>query len=157
MEKWTIIGMVKLQLNPQIRVWRKLKILVWASFFRYCNETLNWWNLSHPSSDTGCECSSNSSCHISLSPDCNCNSFLPNSSDRGIIYSLSKLPIMNLNYGGSISPYSFINFKLGPMVCSGKSTFYPSETADAERKQLKDFFILYRLLVYSRDSTLYLI
>ena len=95
--------------------------------------------LVKPFSDTGCECSSNSSCHISLSPDCNCNSFLPNSSDRGVIYSLAKLPIMKLNYGGSISPYSFINFKLGPMVCSGKSTFYPSEMAEAERNQLKEW------------------
>ena len=108
----------------------------------------HYWhgNASAESSDTGCECSSNSSCNISLSPDCNCNSFLPNSSDRGIIYSLSKLPIMKLNYGGSISPYSLINFRLGPLICSGKSTFYPSEMAEAERKQLKDPFIKYYTL-----------
>ena len=109
----------------------------------------HYWhgNASAESSDTGCECSLDSSCQISLSPDCNCNSFLPNSSDRGKIYSLSKLPIMKLNYGGSISPYSFIKFRLGPMLCQGKSTYYPSEKAEAERKQLKDLFTTFKTTI----------
>ena len=100
----------------------------------------HYWhgNDSAEASDTGCECSVDSSCQLSLSPDCNCNSFLPNSHDRGIISSVTKLPITKLNYGGSISSYSSIHFKLGPMICSGKSTFYPSEKADAERKKLKE-------------------
>ena len=103
-------------------------------------EVNHYWhgNDSAEASDTGCECSVDSSCQLSLSPDCNCNSFLPNSHDRGIISSVTKLPISKLNYGVSISSYSSIHFKLGPMICSGKSTFYPSEKADAERKKLKE-------------------
>ena len=135
MDKWIITGMGMLLLNLQIRVWQVNK------YFSRERPSLSPGSRYHPTIDTGCECSSNSSCNISLSPDCNCNSFLPNSSDQGTIYSLSKLPIMKLNYGGSISPYSSIHFKLGPMVCSGKSTYYPSESAQAERKALKDWIL----------------
>ena len=80
-------------------------------------EVNHYWhgNDSAEASDTGCECSVDSSCQLSLSPDCNCNSFLPNSHDRGIISSVTKLPISKLNYGGSISSYSSIHFKLDSM------------------------------------------
>ena len=49
-----------------------------------------------------------------------------------------KLPIMKLHYGGSISPISSINIHLGPMECTGKKSFYPSELASAERRLLKN-------------------
>ena len=48
-----------------------------------------------------------------------------------------KLPIMKLHYGGSISPISSINIHLGPMKCTGKKAYYPSELAAAERRLLK--------------------
>ena len=49
-----------------------------------------------------------------------------------------KLPIMKLHYGGSISPISSINIHLGPMKCTGKRSYYPSELATAERLMLKN-------------------
>ena len=50
---------------------------------------------------------------------------------------------MKLHYGGT-RPGTSLNIHLQPMRCSGKSTFYPSELASAERNLLKSNVIKIR-------------
>ena len=83
--------------------------------------------------------------------------------DEGTITSMKQLPVMQLNYGGSFTTYSLIEFNLGPMRCSGiwihsqivesrcrnlchpkrlisykgKSKPFPSELAQIERLNIK--------------------
>ena len=102
-----------------------------------------YWDGHHNSSREGCKCFTEETCDSGFSAarninyKCHCDSYLPDAQDHGIFRSTSKLPVMKLNYGGSITPYSSINFKLDPLVCSGKKTFYPSEFALAERVSIK--------------------
>ena len=42
-----------------------------------------------------------------------------------------KLPVMQLNYGDSLGAQSWIEYSLGPLKCSGKKYFYPSEIKTA--------------------------
>ena len=54
-----------------------------------------------------------------------------------IAFLLSKqLPLMKLHYGGT-RPGTSLNIHLQPMRCFGKTKFYPSELAAAERNLLK--------------------
>ena len=48
--------------------------------------------------------------------------------------SSDQLPIYGLYYGGSHTPYSFINYNVGPLICSGKNGFYPSEADDIAKE-----------------------
>ena len=102
-----------------------------------------YWHGNQNSTDEGCKCSDENSCDSGFSAarninyKCNCDSYLPDAHDYGILESTSKLPIMKLHYGGSITPFSEIVFKLEPMVCSGKKTYYPSELALEDRNHIK--------------------
>ena len=103
-----------------------------------------YWDGNHTSSTEGCKCFSEKTCDSGFSASrninykCHCDSYLPDAVDYGILRSTSKLPVIQLHYGGSITPYSIINFQLGPLVCSGKKTFYPSEFALEERNSIKE-------------------
>ena len=56
--------------------------------------------------------------------------------DFGTLSSVSKLPVLALHYGGAKSRVSRIIYRLDDLICSGKSTYYPSEAASADRKNL---------------------
>ena len=45
----------------------------------------------------------------------------PGSEDGGVLTAKQALPVMKLNYGGSFSRISSINYTLGPLICSGES------------------------------------
>ena len=102
-----------------------------------------YWNGNHTSNTEGCECFNGKSCHSgflaarNIDYKCKCDTYLPDAEDHGILRSTLKLPVMMLHYGGSITPYSSINYKLGPLICAGKKTFYPSELSLQERTELK--------------------
>ena len=59
-----------------------------------------------------------------------------NLTDTGILSS-DKLPIYALKYGGSLTPYSSIDYNIGSLVCSGKKGIFPSETDDFEKQSIK--------------------
>ena len=67
---------------------------------------------------------------------CNCDARSFNLTDEGTLSS-DLLPIYALQYGGSVTPYSLIKFSIGPLICSGKQGFYPSEAEDFEKQTLK--------------------
>ena len=56
--------------------------------------------------------------------------------DFGTLSSITKLPVLALHYGGAKSRVSRIIYRLDSLVCSGKSTNYPSEEASADRQNL---------------------
>lgn len=56
--------------------------------------------------------------------------------DFGTLSSTSKLPVVALHYGGAKSRVSRIIYRLDDLICSGKSNYYPSETASADRQNL---------------------
>ena len=55
--------------------------------------------------------------------------------DEGTLSS-NNLPIYGLSYGGSFTPYSSVQFNIGPLICSGKKGSYPSETERFEKEKL---------------------
>ena len=56
--------------------------------------------------------------------------------DFGTLSSVSKLPVLALHYGGAKSRVSRIIYRLDDLICTGKSTHYPSEAASADRQNL---------------------
>ena len=117
-----------------------------------------YWHGNQNHTNEGCKCSTENSCLTDFSAarninyKCHCDSYLPNAHDDGLLISTKKLPVMKLHYGGSITPYSSINFKLNPMICSGKKDFYPSESAIKERNQLKQEILSMKNELNQRDS-----
>ena len=55
--------------------------------------------------------------------------------DFGILTS-DRLPIYKLYYGGAITPYSQVQFDIGPFICSGKRGLFPSEVKDFKSKMM---------------------
>lgn len=80
------------------------------------NEIAYWHGDKHVN-DTGCACFEDNSCEklIDYEQDreCNCDDQRANLVDYGILSSRSQLPVMQLNYGGSKRPISFITYELG--------------------------------------------
>ena len=60
-----------------------------------------------------------------------------NAIDIGILTSTSKLPVTKLHYGGSVNSWSKITYKLDALICSGKSSYYPSEAAKVKYQKLQ--------------------
>jgi len=86
--------------------------------------------------EIGCQCALSDTCETIDKPThCNCDARGFNLTDVGILSS-ETLPIYGLRYGGSFTPYSLINFDIGPLVCSGKKGYYPSEAEDMEKEKL---------------------
>ena len=82
----------------------------------------------------GCQCALSDTCKTFEKPTfCNCDSRGFNVTDVGVLSS-DQLPIYGLYYGGSHTPYSFINYNVGPLICSGKNGFYPSEADDIAKE-----------------------
>ena len=113
-----------------------------------------YWDGNHTSATEGCECFSEKTCDSGFSAarnivyKCNCDTYLSNAIDHGVLNSTVKLPVMKLHYGGSITPFSSISYRLGPLVCSGKKTFYPSEFALEERAELKQEIQGFKTILY---------
>ena len=98
----------------------------------------NYWHGNGSLLQTGCECGLNKSCaKILHETKCNCDSYLENMTDKGMLTSMENLPVKKLNYGGAFSSSSSIQFNLGPLVCSGKSKPYASEYLDIMKKQIE--------------------
>lgn len=93
------------------------------------NQKNHYWHGDHSSSHTGCTCSLDNSCNSTLPGNfkCNCDTYAMNSIDDGILTSTSKLPVIKLNYGGSVNLLSKITYNLDALICSGKASHYPSE------------------------------
>ena len=87
----------------------------------------HYWHGDKKADAVGCACMLDNSCGYNQNHQCNCDTFKMNESDVGILSSKTKLPVMELYYGGSISDNSKIIYQLGPLICSGKSGNYPSE------------------------------
>ena len=84
--------------------------------------------------DIGCQCALSETCQTFEKPTlCSCDSRGFNVTDVGVLSS-DQLPIYGLYHGGSHTPYSFINYDIGPLICSGKKGFYPSEADDIEKE-----------------------
>ena len=106
--------------------------LTGASSWTDINNNKNrYWHGDQSSSQTGCTCSLDNSCNSTLPGNfkCNCDTYSMNSVDAGVLTSTSKLPVIKLNYGGSVNLLSKIHYKLDALICSGKSSHYPSEEA----------------------------
>ena len=87
--------------------------------------------------EAGCECSFSGTCRTLGKPNaCNCDAHILNLTDTGILSS-DKLPIYALRYGGSLTPYSSINYNIGSLICSGKKGIYPSEADNIEKQRIK--------------------
>ena len=99
-------------------------------------KAVNYWHGDRNADATGCQCNDDLSCNSNnYDYICNCDSNDEAQVDAGVISSKSQLPITKLLYGDSEKRYSWIEYSLGNLVCSGKSGKYPSE----ERlNQLKD-------------------
>lgn len=113
--------------------------LTGASSWKDINNNKNsYWYGNHASSQTGCTCSLDNSCNSSLPGNfkCNCDTYAMNSVDVGVLTSTSKLPVIELYYGGSVNSLSKIIYKLEALVCSGKSSYYPSEAAKVQYETL---------------------
>jgi len=86
--------------------------------------------------ELGCKCALSESCKTFEKPTlCNCDARGFNLTDEGILSS-DQLPIYGLQFGGSHTPYSSVNFDIGPLICSGKTGFYPSEADKLEKEKL---------------------
>jgi len=92
---------------------------------------LEYWDGSHDDTTKGCQCSLNegqecSNLHNAFNL-CNCDDLNTDAYDEGIITNMEHLPVMRLNYGDSGKRYAWIEYNLGPFVCSGKDYLYPSD------------------------------
>ena len=76
-----------------------------------------YWNGDKDVTATGCACSEDNSCiklhEFNFDRECNCDDNRADLFDDGVLTSMSQLPVMQLNYGGSSLPYSYINYELG--------------------------------------------
>ena len=98
----------------------------------------NYWHGNGSTIQTGCKCGLDKSCaKILHHTSCNCDSYLENMKDIGVLTSMDQLPVKNLNYGGAFSSFGSIQFDLGPLICSGKSKPYPSESIKEEILEMK--------------------
>lgn len=98
----------------------------------------NYWHGNGSTIQTGCKCGLDKSCaKILHHTSCNCDSYLENMKDIGELTSMDQLPVKNLNYGGAFSSFGSIQFDLGPLICSGKSKPYPSESIKEEILEMK--------------------
>ena len=98
----------------------------------------NYWHGNGSLLQTGCECGLNKSCtKILHETKCNCDSYLENMTDMGVLNSMEHLPVKKLNYGGAFSSSSSIQFSLSPLVCSGKSKPYSSENLDIMKEKIE--------------------
>ena len=80
----------------------------------------SYWHGDQVSTAKGCACSMDKSCSkISHETFCNCDSTMQNMIDEGTLTSMKQLPVMQLNYGGSFTSISKIEFNLGPLRCTG--------------------------------------
>ena len=105
------------------------------------NKKNHYWDGNHASSHTGCSCALNNSCDPGFIRNnanfkCFCDSYSMNVVDDGLLTSAAKLPVIKLHYGGSLNRMSRIIYRLDPLVCSGKSTHYPSEDVEVKFKTL---------------------
>ena len=103
------------------------------------NHKNRYWHGNESFSQTGCTCSLDNSC-TSMIPgnfQCHCDTYAVNAIDIGILTSTTKLPVTKLHYGGSINSWSKITYQVDALICSGKSSFYPSEKDSARYKKLK--------------------
>ena len=86
--------------------------------------------------ELGCQCAVSETCKTFDRPTlCNCDSRGFNVTDEGTLSS-DQLPIYGLRYGGSFTPYSSVQFDIGPLICSGKNGTYPSEAGNLEKENL---------------------
>ena len=118
----------------------------------------NFWHGDKKADAVGCACMLDNSCGKNTNLQCNCDTYKMNESDIGFLSSKTKLPVMQLHYGGSVSQISRIVYQLDPMICTGKSGNYPSEATkaaltqlfnedvsfDSKLNNLKDEFITFR-------------
>ena len=94
----------------------------------------NYYKSKPVKDDIGCQCALSETCKTFEKPTlCNCDSRGFNVTDVGVLSS-DHLPIYGIYHGGSHTPYSFIKYDIGPLICSGKKGFYPSETGDIEKE-----------------------
>lgn len=88
--------------------------------------------------EVGCQCALSASCTTFDRPtSCNCDARGFNSTDEGILSS-ENLPVYAIALGGSYTPYSSIKFNVGPLVCTGKRGFYPSELTKEGLNELSE-------------------
>ena len=76
-----------------------------------------YWNGDNDVNATGCACFEDNSCEkqqdFDADRECNCDDNRAGLIDYGVLTSKSQLPVMQLNYGGSSLPFSYINYELG--------------------------------------------
>lgn len=88
----------------------------------------------------GCACSltDGSECQNYHNPDmnnvCNCDDLDSQNEDLGFLNNMEQIPVSELRYGDSLGRYSWIEYKLGPLVCSGQGAIYPSESFEHDFK-----------------------
>ena len=75
-----------------------------------------------------------------------------NAVDDGLLTSANKLPVIKLHYGGSLNRMSRIIYRLDPLICSGKSSHYPSEDAEVKFKSLEEKNILLQQKLTSMEE-----
>ena len=66
---------------------------------------------------------------------CNCDARGFNLTDEGTLSS-DQLPIYGVQFGGSFTPFSNVKFNIGPLICSGKNGYYPSEAENVHKETL---------------------
>ena len=88
--------------------------------------------------ELGCQCALSATCKTFDRPTlCNCDARGFNATDEGILSS-ENLPVYEVRLGGSYSPYSSVKFNVGPLVCTGKNGFYPSEQTKEGSNELSE-------------------
>ena len=93
--------------------------------------------------ELGCQCSLSATCKTFDRPTlCNCDARGFNAIDEGILSS-ENLPVYEIRLGGSYSPYSSVKFNVGPLVCTGKNGFYPSEQTKEGSIELNELMQYY--------------
>ena len=127
--------------NCQQRIYHKcdLNPLSGVSSWTDINNNKNrYWHGNESFSQTGCNCSLDGSCNSTIPGNfqCNCDTYAVNAIDIGILTSTIKLPVTKLHYGGSMNSWSKITYQLGALICSGKSSYYPSEAARVKYQTL---------------------
>ena len=110
-----------------------------ASWTDRDNTNNYFWHGNHNTTDEGCRCAFEGECSSFglMKTMCNCDGFGQDAIDNGEITSMLKLPITKLNYGTSI-PNGKINYYLGPMICSGKRGYFPSENNKVEKQKIQN-------------------
>lgn len=103
------------------------------------NNKNHYWHGNESFSQSGCSCSLDDSCNSTIPRnfECNCDTYAVSAIDIGILSSTTKLPVTKLHYGGSINSWSKITYQLDALICSGKSSYYPSEQEKAKYQKLK--------------------